>query len=109
MPALNDKAPVVQWLDPDDSHRHERRTRVPICRARSGVEVSLSNHRRGADRSAPNELDDQLAVSLVVTLELPRKALLAVGRVEDEAKLATSVSRTDRYEKLHIALVASIK
>lgn len=104
--ALDDGAPVVQWLETVDLDAPTTRIAMSDERVYRFAEraEALKSFARIIDvarteaglRKEINELPpasrgEALIVNLVATFELPRRALLAVGRVEDEAKLAALI------------------
>lgn len=103
--ALDDGAPVVQWLASVDLDSPTARIAIGDDRVYRFAEraeamnsftrlIDVNRIEAGLRKelAALNTNNvDNLAMSLVATLELPRKALLVVGRVDDEAKLAALI------------------
>ncbi|MGV3619874.1 MAG: hypothetical protein ACO1OB_03600 [Archangium sp.] len=104
--ALDDGAPVVQWLQTVDLdaptariavsdervYRFAERAEALPSLARiidvRRIEAGLRQELSALPAAARNEA---LVMNLVATLELPRRTLVAVGRTEDEARLAALI------------------
>ncbi len=112
--ALDDGAPVVKWLETAELDVRTVQSaigdeRVYKFAERAGALTSftrlvdlerIERSLRDELRDCAEDLGELLAMGLVMTLELPRKALLAVGRVEDEEKLAALIEQlVTEFEK----------
>lgn len=103
--ALDEGAPVVQWLEAvaldaptvpiamsdERVYRFAERAEALASFARLiDVKRVEANARRELSAHPPAR-NEELLMSLIQHFELPRKALLVVGRVEDETKLAALI------------------